>query len=32
MAASGGQDNFQRNWLANVDSDVISSFGELGVF
>lgn len=27
----GGQEAFQRDWLANVDSDVITSFGKLGV-
>jgi len=27
----GGQEAFQREWLVNVDADVVRSFGELGV-
>lgn len=31
IEACGGQDAFQRDWLVNVDADVVRSFGELGV-
>jgi len=31
IEACGGQDAFQRDWLVNVDMDVVRSFGELGV-
>ena len=31
IEACGGQEGFQREWLVNVDADVVRSFGELGV-
>ncbi|KAI9786020.1 MAG: hypothetical protein M1816_008172 [Peltula sp. TS41687] len=31
IAQCGGQEAFQRDWLASVDSDVLTSFGKLGV-
>jgi hypothetical protein len=27
----GGQEAFQREWLVNVDKDVVAAFGELGI-
>ncbi len=31
IAACNGYEAFQREWLANVDQDVVASFGRLGV-
>ena len=31
IAACGGQEAFQREWLLDVDADVVRSFGQLGV-
>ncbi|KAI9762174.1 MAG: hypothetical protein M1835_008068 [Candelina submexicana] len=31
IAACNGQETFQRDWLGNVDQDIITSFGRLGV-
>ncbi|KZF24473.1 ARM repeat-containing protein [Xylona heveae TC161] len=31
ITACGGQEVFQQMWLANVDQDVIASFGKLGI-
>ncbi|KAL5117145.1 hypothetical protein ACEQ8H_004970 [Pleosporales sp. CAS-2024a] len=31
VQASGGEQRFQEEWLANVDKDVVKGFGELGI-
>lgn len=31
IAASGGNEQFQEHWLANVDKDVVKAFSELGI-
>ena len=31
IEACGGQEAFRREWLVNVDADVVRSFGELGI-
>jgi hypothetical protein len=31
MAQCGGQEAFQRDWLVNVDANVMRSFGNLGL-
>ena len=31
VEACGGQEAFQREWLVDVDADVVRSFGQLGV-
>ncbi|USW48997.1 Putative importin-beta domain, armadillo-like helical, exportin-1/Importin-beta [Septoria linicola] len=31
IAVCGGQEQFQEQWLVNVDKDVVKSFGELGI-
>lgn len=31
IAASGGNDQFQEQWLANVDKDVVKGFSDLGI-
>ena len=31
IEACGGQEPFQREWLVNVDADVVRSFGDLGI-
>ena len=31
IALCGGQDAFQRDWLVNVDKDVVQSFGSLQI-
>lgn len=31
ITVSGGEQNFQDEWLVNVDKDVIKAFGQLGI-
>lgn len=31
VAACGGEQSFQEQWLVNVDQAVVKSFGELGI-
>ena len=31
MEAGGGQEAFQRDWLANVDKDVVEGFARLKI-
>jgi hypothetical protein len=31
QASCGGQETFSREWLENVDKDVLAEFGKLGV-
>jgi hypothetical protein len=31
IAAAGGQERFQNEWLVNVDKDVVKEFGATGV-
>ena len=32
IADCGGQEAFQRDWLVNVDRDVVNDFSKLGMF
>jgi len=31
IAAAGGEERFQSEWLANVDREVVAAFGKLGI-
>jgi hypothetical protein len=31
VAASGGEQRFQEEWLSRVDADVLKGFGEMGI-